>query len=98
TVAFLEQIEQVLCKHLGKDEVHLGDWFDLIGGTSTGSIIAGALALGYSIKDVTRFYRELAPRVFKGHSLWRPLPGRPDFDAGAFRTGNNELTAGHTTR
>jgi len=91
TVAFLEQIEQVLCKHLGKDEVHLGDWFDLIGGTSTGSIIAGALALGYSIKDVTRFYRELAPRVFKGHSLWRLLTGRPKFDAEALRTEIKEI-------
>src|SRR6266700_132674 len=36
TVAFLQQIERVLCKHLGKYEVHLGDWFDLIGVTSTG--------------------------------------------------------------
>src|SRR6476620_904344 len=65
TVAFLERIEQVLCKHLNKTEVHLGDWFDLIGGTSTGSIIAGALAFGYSSKDVTRFYTELAPKVFR---------------------------------
>jgi uncharacterized protein len=84
TVAFLEQIEAVLCKHLGKKEVHLGDWFDLVGGTSTGAIIAGALALGYSIKDVTRFYKELAPKVFC-QSWWRLLTLQPKFDADALR-------------
>jgi len=70
TVAFLEQIERVLRKHLGKDEVHLGDWFDLIGGTSTGSIIAGALALGYTTSDILRFYLDLAPKVFR-RPFWR---------------------------
>jgi hypothetical protein len=84
TVAFLEQIELVLRKRLGRDQVYLGDWFDLIGGTSTGSIIAGALALGYSIEDVTRFYTELAPRVFT-HSWWRLLTLQSKFDANALR-------------
>ncbi|HLQ92707.1 MAG TPA: patatin-like phospholipase family protein, partial [Xanthobacteraceae bacterium] len=60
TVAFLERIEEILHQRLGR-HVPLGDWFDLIGGTSTGSIIAGALALGYSVEDVKRFYLELAP-------------------------------------
>src|SRR3954463_9464177 len=58
TVAFLEEIEDLLSKRLGK-QIHLGDWFDLVGGTSTGSIIAGALAMGYTIQDVKRFYLEL---------------------------------------
>jgi hypothetical protein len=35
TVAFLEQIEAVISEHL-KKPVHLGNWFDLVGGTSTG--------------------------------------------------------------
>jgi hypothetical protein len=60
SVAFLEQIEKVLTENL-KKKVRLGDYFDLIGGTSTGAIIAGALALGYSIEDVKKFYFELAP-------------------------------------
>ncbi len=84
TVAFLEQIEHVLCQHLGRKEVHLGDWFDLIGGTSTGSIIAGALALGYTIQDVKRFYIELAPKVFK-RQFWRMLALKSKFDAAALR-------------
>ena len=51
TVAFLERIEEIFTKHYGK-EVRLGDHFDLVGGTSTGAIIAGALALGYRAAEV----------------------------------------------
>src|SRR6185295_3487459 len=84
TVAFLEQIELVLRKHLGKEEVHLGDWFDLIGGTSTGSIIAGALALGYTTSDILRFYFDLAPKVFR-RPFWRIMGLQAKFDADALR-------------
>jgi hypothetical protein len=74
----------LLRQRLGRKEVHLGDWFDLIGGTSTGAIIAGALALGYTIEDVKRFYLELAPRVFK-RPFWRIIGLQAKFDARALR-------------
>ncbi len=92
TVAFLERIEQVLRQHLGKDEVHLGDWFDLVGGTSTGAIIAGALALGYTTQDIKRFYLELAPRVFK-RPFWRIMGLQAKFDAQALREGNRDASS-----
>jgi uncharacterized protein len=53
-VAFLERIEAVIGKQTGGD-IRLCDWFDLIGGTSTGAIIAGALAFGKTtaeLKDI----------------------------------------------
>jgi uncharacterized protein len=81
TVAFLKRIEQLLADRHGRD-VRLGDWFDLVGGTSTGSIIAGALALGYRTDDLERFYVELAPRVFRRpHS--RIMFWHAKFDAAA---------------
>ena len=83
TVAFLEQIETVLAERLGKP-VQLADWFDLIGGTSTGAVIAGALSLGYTTADIRHFYLELAPKVFK-LSLWRLFRLKPKFDAEALR-------------
>jgi hypothetical protein len=83
TVAFLEEIEGILSERFGR-QIHLGDWFDLVGGTSTGSIIAGALAMGYTIADVKRFYLELAPRVFQ-RSWWRIMGLRAKFDAQALR-------------
>lgn len=71
SVAFLERIEQILDQHFGH-KVRLGDWFDLIGGTSTGAIIAGALALGKRTEDVKDIYFRLAPKVFR--PSWRRIP------------------------
>ena len=39
--------------------------FDLIAGTSTGSIIAGAAAAGIPMSDVVRLFEEEAPRIFR---------------------------------
>src|SRR5947209_6460441 len=55
SVAFLERLEEILEQEAGHP-VRLGDWFDLIGGTSTGAVIAGALALGYRASEVKDFY------------------------------------------
>jgi predicted acylesterase/phospholipase RssA len=83
TVAFLELIEKVLGEQFS-EPIHLANWFDLIGGTSTGAVIAGALALGYTTQDIRDFYLELAPKVFR-RSIWRLLRLKSKFDAKAFR-------------
>ena len=83
SVAFLEEIEAILARRLGKEAL-LGHWFDLIGGTSTGSIIGGALAMGFSASDAKRFYHELAPKVFV-HPVWRIFGLLAKFDARLLR-------------
>jgi hypothetical protein len=70
-LAFLEEIETVLAARAGH-EVRLCDYFDLIGGTSTGAIIAGALALGYSASQLRDFYARLTPAVFRRSFWWLP--------------------------
>lgn len=79
TLAFLERLEKLIEEIEGKP-VLLGDWFDLIGGTSTGAIIGTGLALGYRAADLCEFYRALGPRVFK-RSMWRLSGLRPRFDS-----------------
>ena len=45
------------------------DSFDLIAGTSTGSIIAGAAATGIPLKEVVELFEEQAPRIFPSKRL-----------------------------
>ena len=82
-LAFLDRLETLLAETNGAP-VKLCDYFNLMGGTSTGSIIATALSLGYSAKEVRRFYLEMGPRVFR-KPFFR-LPGfQAKFDARALR-------------
>ncbi len=83
TVAFLEAIEAELTRRHGP-EAKLCDWFDLIGGTSTGAIIAGALTLGYRACELKDFYLKLTPYVFE-RSFWRVPYLQAKFDARSLR-------------
>jgi len=78
TIAFLERLEKVLEDIEGRP-IRLGEWFDLIGGTSTGAIIAAALALGYRARDIHEFYSRVGPRIFR-RSFWRIAGIRAKFD------------------
>src|SRR5215471_1531222 len=69
SIGFLERLEKTIAEIEGRPTL-LCDWFDLIGGTSTGAIIAAALALGFSATDIRKFYHDLAQRVFR-RPLWR---------------------------
>ncbi|HEY3679311.1 MAG TPA: patatin-like phospholipase family protein, partial [Bradyrhizobium sp.] len=60
TVSFLEKLEKVIEEIEGKPTL-LCDWFDLIGGTSAGSIIATALALGLKASEIRAIQTALAP-------------------------------------
>jgi hypothetical protein len=68
SIAFLKRLEQIIAEIEGKP-VLLGDWFDLIGGTSTGAIIAAALALGMKVQEITEMYLRLGQRVFQKSSF-----------------------------
>ncbi|MEK4032558.1 patatin-like phospholipase family protein [Methylocystis sp. IM3] len=81
SIAFLERIEHVLADIEGRD-VRLCEYFDLIGGTSTGAIIAAGLATGFSAGEIHTFYERLAPKVFRS-SMFH-LPGwHANFDGAA---------------
>jgi len=69
-VAFLEEIERVYRTRLGPQMV-LSDVFDLVGGTSTGSLIAAALALGHPVSRISAFYLERAVDLFSSGKRWQ---------------------------
>jgi uncharacterized protein len=76
TVGYLEALEGMLRERFGRHDYRLADYFDLIGGTSTGSLIAALLALGWSVAEVKRAYLELAEDVFKPNRYWLGPVGR----------------------
>lgn len=70
-LTYLERIERLLRERSGGDpEFRLCDYFDLIGGTSTGAIVATALAVGFPVERIVELYRTMMPQVFKT-SRWR---------------------------
>ncbi len=65
TLEVLVKMEKMLAQATGKgDGFRLYQFFDYIGGTSTGAIIAAALARGMSATDILKFYKEAGPDMF----------------------------------
>ena len=64
TAYWLSKLEEI------RPEVPLRERFDLIAGTSTGSILACGLAKGLKARDIVRLYRERGREVFPGTG-WR---------------------------
>ena len=85
TLQYLAAIESLLRERYGDPKLLLSDYFDLIGGTSTGAIIAGGLALGFDVTTIEGMYRKLAATIFK----------KPFFRIGAFvpKFGGESLAA-----
>jgi hypothetical protein len=77
TLEILAKIESDLRKKFGNDKnFRLGDYFDYIGGTSTGAIIAAGLSIGLSVKELLDFYDKHGKDMFDKKFLfmrWKAL-------------------------
>ena len=81
TLGFLEHMESMLQEKNNDSSLRLCDYFDLIGGTSTGSIIATGLALGMSVKELSDYYLALGNQIFgKKTNLYRYLTKGEKYD------------------
>ena len=70
----LRRLESLLKERYGRGpEFRLSDYFDYIGGTSTGAIIAPSLALGMSVDAVQKFYLDFGTQVFRKRPLLERL-------------------------
>ena len=70
TLEFLEVIEAKLRARYHNDGLLLCDYFDLIGGTSTGSIIAAGLACGMTVAELKTLYHNIGIKVFERDEGW----------------------------
>jgi Patatin-like phospholipase len=66
TATYLERVAGTFAKKRGLEALDIGAAFDLIVGTSTGGIIACALATGIPLAEVISLYAENGPRIW-GH-------------------------------
>jgi uncharacterized protein len=65
SLGILAQLERQLGERSGDpNNFRLAHYFDLIGGTSTGAIIATTLALEWRVRDVVDLYFKLLPAIF----------------------------------
>jgi hypothetical protein len=67
---FSRGIEVELRKSSGNPKFVMADYFDHVGGTSTGAIIATLIALGHSADEVRDFYLRSGAEMFHKARLW----------------------------
>ena len=66
TLQVLIRMEELLAEKSGQGEnFRLCNYFDYIGGTSTGAIIAAGLAIGKKASWLSDFYKEVGPAMFE---------------------------------
>jgi predicted acylesterase/phospholipase RssA len=74
SLGVLAQLERHLASRSGDPNTfRLAHYFDLIGGTSTGAIIATTLALEWRVRDVVDLYFKLLPAIFARPQVPGPL-------------------------
>jgi predicted acylesterase/phospholipase RssA len=106
TMQVLVRLEQVLAKSYEargmckKEDFRLCQFFDYVGGTSTGAVIAAAVAIGMPAADILGFYEAFGNEVFtkrKWYERWKSL-----YDNGVLQQKLQEIydqgvTSGHRT-
>ena len=75
TLGLLERLESVLRDLHGNPDLRLADYFDLIGGTSTGAIIAAGLSVGMSTAEVGAAYLKLGASILSRRKMkvWQSI-------------------------
>ena len=102
SLGFLARIEELLRARYSRPDLRLCDYFDLIGGTSTGSIIAAGLAVGMTTGELKALYLDLGGKVFgtKKIKVWearfhsRPLEQELEGLFGDVRLGDDAIKTG----
>jgi uncharacterized protein len=70
TLGMLEHLEQQLRTSLkAGPDFRLCNYFDFVGGTSTGAILAAGVSLGMSVSELISFYKDSGAAMFEKQSI-----------------------------
>ncbi len=70
-IEFLARVEALLREHFKRPDLVLSQYFDYVGGTSTGAIIATLVSLGYPTDKIRGFYETGGHTMFDPNALQR---------------------------
>ena len=70
SIEVLAKLEKELRNITGKPTLVLADFFDYVGGTSCGAIIAALIAMGKPMDDIRTFFISSCPDMFLKARLW----------------------------
>ena len=71
TLGVLARLESLLRERFHRPDLRLSQFFDLVGGTSTGAIIATGLARGMSVAEISEFYTRFGTVAFERRHVWQ---------------------------
>jgi hypothetical protein len=70
SIEILAEIERILQDESGSSTLVLADYFDYIGGTSVGAILAACLSLGMPVKALREYATKEVSRFFQPTHFW----------------------------
>ena len=70
SIEILEEIERIAREGTGDSRLVLADYFDYIGGTSVGAILAACLSLGMSVKELREYATREVRQFFQVTRFW----------------------------
>lgn len=77
SLGYLKRLETILAKQHNNPDFVLADYFDLVGGTSTGSILASCIAIGMKVDDIKLNYFNVINKIFaKKYAQWNIIPSK----------------------
>jgi uncharacterized protein len=96
TLEYLEVMESEFRRRFTNPDLLLCDYFDLIGGTSTGAIIAAGLACGMTVEQLKKLYTGIGTDVFQAE-FWRLGLLAPKFKSGSLQKALDAQLGADTT-
>jgi uncharacterized protein len=88
SIAFMKEMETQLRKATGHNALVLSDVFDMVAGTSVGSMLATMVALGKPVEEIEAKFLDLAPKIFSGRQT---MFGQRRFNSDPLEQGVTEI-------